>query len=89
MTTTPTATEEVPVGTRKTEEGLDHTEAIGMVEARQMIQIQEGETDSIRDFKEDVDPEAIQGHQAQRDLGDRQDQQDRRETQGMSQEWGI
>ena len=61
MTTTPMVMEKVPVGTRKTEEGLDHTEAIGMVEARQMIQIQEGETDSIRDFEEDVESRGYPG----------------------------
>ena len=85
VTMTPTATKVVPVDTRKTGGGLDRTGVAEVVEAHQTIQTQEGEMDSIRGSEEDMAPEATQGHRAPKDLGDLQDQPDRKGTRGRSQ----
>ena len=72
--------------TRKTGEGLNHTEVTEVVEVHQMIRTQVGEMDSIRGSEEDVAPEAIQGHRAPKDLGDPRDQPDGKGTRDRPQE---
>ena len=86
VTMTPTATRVVSVDTRKTGGELYRTEVMGVAKARRMIRTQEGETDPLRGPEGGTAPEATQGHQALKDLGDPLDQPDGKGTRDRSQE---